>query len=151
MKSRSRAADFFTCFGLVCRKFSKLRRTWLVWKCSEAFRYSLRAFAVSFVPYRVSQFYWVVEQDTLTDVMSFAEVQLAAHALHVFAESSPLSSSVVRMEFRRKVFHDGLEPLDASRLAQSMQNSLLVLKLFQAIASQKKSLLLPTSNFLQRT
>ena len=37
-------------------------------------------------------------------------------ALHVFAEFS--ASSVVRMEFGREVFHDGLEPLDASRLAQ---------------------------------
>ena len=38
-------------------------------------------------------------------------------ALHVL-QSSPLLSSVVRMEFGREVFHDGLEPLDASRLAQ---------------------------------
>ena len=37
-------------------------------------------------------------------------------ALHVFAEFS--TSSFVRMEFGREVFHDGLEPLDASRLAQ---------------------------------
>ena len=36
----------------------------------------------------------------------------------MFSQSSPLSSSVVRMEFGREVFHDGLEPLDASRLAQ---------------------------------
>ena len=36
----------------------------------------------------------------------------------MFLQSSPLSSSVVRMEFGREVFHDGLEPLDASRLAQ---------------------------------
>ena len=36
-------------------------------------------------------------------------------ALHVFGV---LSSSVNRMEFGREVFHDGLEPLDASRLAQ---------------------------------
>ena len=32
-------------------------------------------------------------------------------ALHVFADS-PLLSSVVRMEFGREVFHDGLESLD---------------------------------------
>ena len=36
----------------------------------------------------------------------------------MFLQSSPLLSSVVRMEFGREVFHDGLEPLDASRLAQ---------------------------------
>ena len=39
-------------------------------------------------------------------------------ALHVFLQSSPLLSSVVGMEFGREVFHDGFEPLDASRLAQ---------------------------------
>ena len=42
----------------------------------------------------------------------------------MFLQSSPLSSSVVRMEFGREVFHDGLEPLDASRLAQG-EKSLL--------------------------
>ena len=50
--------------------------------------------------------------------MSFAEAQLAAHGVACFVQSSPLLSSVVRMEFGREVFHDGLEPLDASRLAQ---------------------------------
>ena len=51
---------------------------------------SLRAFAVSFAPHRVFQFYcyWTDGKHVLkTDVMS-----------------SPLSSSVVRMEFGREVF-----------------------------------------------
>ena len=38
------------------------------------------------------------------------------HGVACFCSS--LSSSVVRMEFGREMFHDGLEPLDASRLAQ---------------------------------
>ena len=48
----------FSMFALVSPEV--LRRTWLFWRCSEACRYSVRAFAVSFVPYRFFPVIWVV-------------------------------------------------------------------------------------------
>ena len=65
----------------------------------------------------------------------------------MFLQSSPLSSSVVRMEFGREVFHDGLEPLDASRLAQGekslLRDSCFSQPLEQASQSQQQNLELP--------
>ena len=47
-------------------------------------------------------------------------------------------SSVVRMEFGREVFHDGLEPLDASRLAQG-EKGRCATSAFHIIATPKKA------------
>ena len=50
--------------------------------------------------------------------MSFAEAQRAAHGVACSCRVLHCQAVFVRMEFGREVFHDGLEPLDASRLAQ---------------------------------
>ena len=58
-------------------------------------------------------------------------------ALHVFAEFSTVKQCV-RMEFGREVFHDGLEPLDASRLAQVKKSAARLLLFAKSRSNQEQ-------------
>ena len=53
---------------------------------------------------------------------------------------TPLLSSVERMEFEREVFRDGLESLDASRLAQGEKGRCATSAFHMVRSSEKLSL-----------